>query len=471
MARGSASVGSVPLAQFAAEDSDFQCSAELATRSVSSRAQVVFMGAVAATAFAGATFAAVGHVSHGSVARTDGISGGGIFELSRASSPLTDGRGMPSRNSTHHLEEYRERCLIANTFKVGEQLTLGSCAEPGAAESPHMGGCPEDWPWEASGATGICRNADKSGEWGCAPGWQVSSAGCEKVLAEQFYQVDGTLTILSSDRRSALCAAMSKHQSDTGTALLLAECQPGFIRQRIGGMCLHGQESKPNAGAVVKPCPEKAAAPKAGVSLFCFMGVMPDSVEVALRDAAASRGAGIFACEANKVHTAWPAGTFDTPQGAFSANVAVFYHIWLEVFVDGIYKSHDWTVKVDPDCVFVPQRLRDRLWNFGVSAYEPLYIKNTAESFGFLGPIEVLSQAAVLRLAEMNLTKCPLVEWQGEDGWLHDCLDGPAGVPFREDTSILYGGGQIDGCSDSSHVAYHAYKDPWSWNSCADQTR
>ena len=128
-------------------------------------------------------------------------------------------------------------------------------------------------------------------------------------------------------------------------------------------------------------------------------------------------------------------------------------------------------MKVDPDTVFSPQRLRERLTGFAVKYDEAVYVNNTPAGFHFLGPIEILSQAAVLRLAGMNISQCHAKNISGEDGWLKECMDKHAGIGTREDVNILYSDCQVDACGDLTYVAYHYYKDPWSWNSCADRLR
>lgn len=405
-------------------------------------------GVLVTVAVAGAALARAGHVTHRS---STGL--GAIFEdvaVVRQAVVLSHGSSL----------SHEELCLTATKFQVGEVLVWARCGT-GIEESSGMLGCPKDWTWEAYKTAGICRQNDGSGNWGCADGWEqaLPDGGCQKV--------GGSVTFRDASGME-LCATRPEHERRPGDPLVLDVCRPRYTLQRVAGnVCPHGSTT----GDVARFCPQEGPAPKAGSTLFCFMGVMPESSEVALQYAAEARGAGIFACDAWKVHTAWPAGTFDTPEGVFSANVGVFIHIWKEVFVDQIYKSYDWLVKVDPDTVFLPQRLRERLWAFEVIAHEAVYFKNTWTSFGFLGPIEILSQAAVLRLASIDLTVCPAIDTEGEDGWLHDCMEDHAGIDARQDGNILYGGCQVDACGDSTYVAYHAYKDPDSWNSCADRLR
>merc|ERR1712050_792410 len=42
-------------------------------------------------------------------------------------------------------------------------------------------------------------------------------------------------------------------------------------------------------------------------------------------------------------------------------NTDIFIGVWNAVSLLGRYQYHDWTVKVDPDAVFFPERLRELL--------------------------------------------------------------------------------------------------------------
>merc|ERR1740121_3032263 len=215
-----------------------------------------------------------------------------------------------------------------------------------------------------------------------------------------------------------------------------------------------------------------SAAGALGTSLFCFMIVLADSGDPGLQEVAQSRHAGIFDCDSNAVYPGVRTSTYDTPEGQFAANAELFANIWKQFGADGLYKNYDWTVKADPDTVFIPQRLRERLQGLGVNANEAVYVKNTGlVPWGFLGPIEVLSKAAVDQLTARIASDCRAGVSEGEDGWLNDCLENKIGIPARVDTNLLYSGCQIDACGDATFVAFHFYKDPGSWGSCLDRMR
>lgn len=294
---------------------------------------------------------------------------------------------------------------------------------------------------------------------------------CSRNATEQQFKVDeetGTIT-LGNESGKGMCVTLSGYETKAGRPLLLDHCRHGFYLQRIVGMCLNGDSPKPGTWAFAKSCGKHVEMPSAGASLFCFMGVLPDSGEVGLMEAAQSRGGSIFACENSKVYWTEIAGTYDTPDGSFSANAGVFVKLWQEVFDDEIYKFHDWTVKVDPDTVWVPSRLRERLWGMGVHIDDVLYVKNTWKFNGFLGPIEIMNQLAVIRLSEAAVAQCTYSDSSGEDGWLNDCMENFLGIGFRQDGNILNSDSNLDVCGDSSYVAFHYYKDPGSWNECLNR--
>lgn len=57
------------------------------------------------------------------------------------------------------------------------------------------------------------------------------------------------------------------------------------------------------------------------------------------------------------------------PQYHSALNAPVFHQVWQQVFKEGTYRRHDWTVKLDPDTVFLPDRLRWVLRQHHVGAY------------------------------------------------------------------------------------------------------
>jgi len=108
-------------------------------------------------------------------------------------------------------------------------------------------------------------------------------------------------------------------------------------------------------------------------------------------------------------------------------NAWIFIAVWKKVIDDGYYLEYPWTVKVDPDAVFLPGRLRPLLANY---YGEPL-VNNCR--YGMHGPLEVFGKDAISALANDYYAsadgKAPksCVEDQhfglwGEDMFMYQCL-------------------------------------------------
>lgn len=236
-------------------------------------------------------------------------------------------------------------------------------------------------------------------------------------------------------------------------------------QQKFVGTC--SGPPAPTPAPVPTPAPTPAPTPKvAGAGMFCFMAELPGSFEVELRKEAEARGTSIFACDVYKVYQSYPVGFTNS---GFSNNIMPFKKIWEHIWDDGLYKTQDWTVKVDPDCVWSPQRLRQRLPSYNVKRGDRYYIKNGFGAWGFLGPIEILTVAAVEKLSEVAPEHCNYSPQGGEDGWLKVCCEQVAGFGPIRDHHLLMNNNDVGSCSDGSWVAYHHFKSKWSWSACADR--
>merc|ERR1739844_823594 len=123
----------------------------------------------------------------------------------------------------------------------------------------------------------------------------------------------------------------------------------------------------------------------------------------------------------------WDTGS----SGASVVNTAVFLKVMDYVKEDGLYLKYDWTIKVDADCVFLPDRLRSHLWALRPPANVPMYVKNNnlegLGNSGFLGAIEVFSREAMKRFMD------------------------------NYDTAT---------CANGGYAAYHPIKYPSHWERC-----
>jgi len=121
-----------------------------------------------------------------------------------------------------------------------------------------------------------------------------------------------------------------------------------------------------------------------GATLYCFMVMLPFGNEPKLIRMQYENHWNVFACDGHAIFsneslqlspghpesemtTLFPGAmkcdfnTWTWPQQPLALNTAVFVRAWTEVFKLGDWRKFDWTVKVDPDTVFLPNRLADLL--------------------------------------------------------------------------------------------------------------
>jgi len=119
-------------------------------------------------------------------------------------------------------------------------------------------------------------------------------------------------------------------------------------------------------------------------------------------------------------------------------NTGIFIALWKRVISLGRFQFHDWTVKVDPDSVFFPDRLRSRLAG-RAEGVNGTYLNNC--KYGLHGPIEVLSRRALENYGR-NYLRCEQKFWfaythWGEDMYMDQCLKDVLGVRREDDWSLI----------------------------------
>merc|ERR1712061_40350 len=108
-------------------------------------------------------------------------------------------------------------------------------------------------------------------------------------------------------------------------------------------------------------------------SLFCFSLMLPWGYEPSLLRIQLKERMSIFDCDetavySNKViHLGFNVETnvvdknLHSPIGGefhTALNTPIFIAVWKQLIKDGRFRYHGWTVKTDPDAVFLPSRLR-----------------------------------------------------------------------------------------------------------------
>lgn len=230
-------------------------------------------------------------------------------------------------------------------------------------------------------------------------------------------------------------------------------------------------------------------------SLFCFSVMSPQPAEVQLVSEQFYRRASIFACNGytvisklamsigrdscgREVYTwhndveASDMGDWKTGAATSSfLNTQTFLLAWDSVLASNKWQGHDWVVKVDPDCVFFPDRLRAHLVSIQTA---PIFILNCDKLGGRMyGALEVFSVPAVQKYHD-NVPQCKNMDWHewGEDLYMESCMRG-LGVEGISDFNMV-GDDRCTpaDCLDTSRAAFHPYKESSDyWGCFVESTR
>lgn len=234
-------------------------------------------------------------------------------------------------------------------------------------------------------------------------------------------------------------------------------------------------------------------------SLFCFSVMLVDTFEQRLMTAQVAKGAGIFACDdhfvladgvvslgrppsrrscpwgvcresSEEVITRYfPKQKVWTTTDGTAANTLVFLKAWDIVISDGRFRRHAWTIKVDPDAVLLPSRLRQHLFKHtGSSVY--VLDCNKFEPMMY-GAVEAFSVRAIKLYAERGWHCASELKWTpwGEDKYMTRCLNYLGVQPVTN--FYVVGDDRCSGaiCGDGLSAAYHPFKEVAQWMTCFDE--
>jgi len=173
----------------------------------------------------------------------------------------------------------------------------------------------------------------------------------------------------------------------------------------------------------------------------------------------AQKQAGIFACDESAVFSntkmdlvpGVSTSVIGMAIGGWSkdgtaANAVTFFNAWNAVNADGRFRKHEFVVKVDPDTVLLPGRLRGHL---AAKSGQNVYLANCDKRSQFpnspdypmmYGALEVLSRTALEAYLNGGEAHCKgaLPQWQswGEDLFMGHCMQ-VLGVQQVGDFSVL----------------------------------
>mmetsp|Transcript_27429 Transcript_27429/g.75425 ORF Transcript_27429/g.75425 Transcript_27429/m.75425 type:complete len:390 (-) Transcript_27429:213-1382(-) len=253
------------------------------------------------------------------------------------------------------------------------------------------------------------------------------------------------------------------------------------------------QEAATTIAAVQQEGTEVAPGPRP--SLLCIALMLSSGMEVSLIKTQLQKGVGVFGCNGWNVYSNASVELSPGPpvrltaevipgslQCAFghqfkipnALNSEIFYRVWRQVIHDGHYLLYEWTVKLDPDAVVLPSRLRSHVSNRNPT--DALYLNNCDE--GLHGPIEVISHGGMKILAN-GLETCRnqlQSEWAtyGEDVFMRHCFAN-LGVARQDDFTLL----RERACRPytwpmpctTGAAAFHPLKTPKEYFECLQQAQ
>lgn len=321
---------------------------------------------------------------------------------------------------------------------------------------------------------------------GCSrPGEDCRQSGCCTEPGTRCYEKSGLWA-------SCLASCMpGKHEDDSPAYRGPWTCKPLGRPAGTGHRPdLAVEYGGPSMDIGLPAAPPGDAPP--GISLLCFAVSRSEGTEFLLVLSQFHAGVGIFACDGRVLFSDRATDVPDTQvlpsfwaetqvPGAFTAswvNSKGFMDAWAWIVSDGNLDAHDWVVKVDPDAVFFPDRLKvhlnDGRFKDAANAEDGAFLKNCfTPDLQLYGSLEVLSSRAVRALGRAvdNCRSIPDYDRMGEDMWLQKCLEN-IGVASVEDYDGLvadgYCPGGPKGC-ESQVVAFHPFKVPAQWSDCYRQ--
>jgi len=220
-------------------------------------------------------------------------------------------------------------------------------------------------------------------------------------------------------------------------------------------------------------------------TLHCVALLQPGSYEIGLLQMQHHLKVGIFACDEFAVYSnvlmelapGIRTGVINSDlkcklggDAGTALNTGIFIEFWKRVISDGRFRFNEWTVKVDVDAVFFPERLRGVLREHH-DGDNGVYLNNC--KYGLHGPIEVFSRKAVETYA-MNYRKCQKKLWfaathWGEDMYMDQCLQKVLNVQRDNQWSLIC----EDHCDcpeykacNTGAVVFHPFKTEAEYRQC-----
>jgi len=156
-------------------------------------------------------------------------------------------------------------------------------------------------------------------------------------------------------------------------------------------------------------------------------------------------------------------------------NTETFLQVWnLLDKKDGRWIHHDWVIKVDPDAVFFPDRLKKKLLGH-TYAGSNLFVMNCDKykPVALYGSLEIFSKKALENYLHGQWDCRKNLPWKGwgEDFFMSHCMKHLKVEPLYDFSLIGDKRCHYAPCSDTSKIVYHDYKNLSGWMECWTMSR
>mmetsp|Transcript_70672 Transcript_70672/g.204892 ORF Transcript_70672/g.204892 Transcript_70672/m.204892 type:complete len:488 (-) Transcript_70672:258-1721(-) len=261
---------------------------------------------------------------------------------------------------------------------------------------------------------------------------------------------------------------------------------PAIPAGLLGGPAAPSPPAPQPATKEPEPTPAPAPQPVSGPSMYCFLVALVRGNEPELLRRQMASKTGVFGCDTYSIFSerAMVLGhgsdglvkstEIGGPMSTVKENTADFLRAYSKLIEAGHHKVHEWTIKVDPDTMLIPDRLRTKLGKKEVdTATEAVYFRNCAKYDSLQGPLEILSQAAAVKVFD-SLEECKSskkINQKGEDWFMGHCLEA-LGVKGVEDFDLLDDRYCTERAPDKQcqedKAAFHPFKTTESYTLCLE---
>jgi len=373
--------------------------------------------------------------------------------------------------------------------KDGENCAAKKCCLDGGMQCFSQGG-PVSAPYWAQ-CKPSCTPGEKPQPWG--PAWECGQIGSKTPAAP--YK-GGLMAKWAQEKCSKYGDDCSKSKCCLGMDAICYEKNSKYATCKT--YCTPGKD--PNDNNATWSCKElgprsSGLAIKGNPSLFCISLTRTEGYEVDIMKGQLNFSIGIFACDETGLFSAdgimvlgkdkngkevstvrVESAIIRTTMDGTAGNAKLFANMWDSVITDGRWRNHAWTVKVDPDAVIMPERVR---WHVAQHTGEKVYVLNCNKVPGspnfpmMFGSVEIFSfQAMEAFSTGKEECKAQMGQWLeswGEDYYMGKCMD-LIHVGRINDFEVV-GDSVCTGvdCNNPGTGAFHAFKSWGAWGLCHQQ--